>query len=278
MERPLASAGVLPLVCLDVDGTLVGSSGAPSDVLWTTAEQARSAGQRLTLCTARVAVGATRGWAERLDPDGWHVFNTGASVWCPSTGEVLTTPLPDGALDAVVRVGAARGWVVEAYAWDELAVDSDAELAVDHAKLLGIEHLRRPLDSLDGPVVRAQLVVPIDDAEEAIAATPDGCRGSGATSPSMPGAAFVSVTAAGVSKAAGITTIAERLGVAMDTVMMVGDGHNDLPALAAVGWPVAMGDADPAVIAAARLVVAAVDEDGAAEAISRAARLPGSAR
>ena len=246
-------------------------------MLWASAEQARGRGQHLTLCTAHVAVGLTRGWAERLDPDGWHVFNTGASVWRPSTGEVLTTPLPDGALDAVARVGAARGWVVEAYAWDELAVDSDAELAVDHARLLGVEHRRRPLDSLDGPVVRAQLVVPIDDADQAIAATPEGCRGSGATSPSMPSAAFVSMTAAGVSKAAGIAAVAERMGVAMGEVMMVGDGNNDLPALEAVGWPVAIGDADSAVIAAARLVVAPVDDDGAAEAISRAAQLPGSA-
>jgi hydroxymethylpyrimidine pyrophosphatase-like HAD family hydrolase len=43
--------------------------------------------------------------------------------------------------------------------------------------------------------------------------------------------------------------------------------------MAAVGWPVAIGDADPDVIAAARIVVAAVDDDGAAEAIDQSAEL-----
>jgi hydroxymethylpyrimidine pyrophosphatase-like HAD family hydrolase len=90
----------------------------------------------------------------------------------------------------------------------------------------------------------------------------------------MTEAAFVSVTAEGVSKAAGIASVADHLGASMDDVMMVGDGHNDLSAMAAVGWPVAIGDADPAVVAAARLVVAAVDDDGAAEAIDRSAHLP----
>src|SRR5688572_11767765 len=77
--RRLRSSPVLPLICLDVDGTLVGSTGSPSDELWTAAERARGRGQRLTLCTARLAAGATRDWAEQLDPDGWHVFHTGAA-------------------------------------------------------------------------------------------------------------------------------------------------------------------------------------------------------
>jgi Cof subfamily protein (haloacid dehalogenase superfamily) len=265
---------VLPLVCLDVDGTLVGSVGAPTEALWRSADRARARGQHLTLCTARVAIGPTRDWAARLDPDGLHVFHTGGALWRPATDEVVARPLPDGAVEAAARNAAEHGWVFEAYAWDELAVDSDAPLAVAHAELLGIPHRRRSLDALSSAVVRAQYVVPIDELDVALTGAPDGCTASGATSPSMPQAAFVSVTAAGVSKAAGIASVAEHLGAAMDDVMMVGDGHNDLSAMAVVGWPVAIGDADPAVVAAARLVVADVDDDGAAEAIDRSAHLP----
>ena len=70
-----------------------------------------------------------------------------------------------------------------------------------------------------------------------------------------------------------MASVADDLGASMAEFMMVGDGHNDLSAMAVVGWPVAIGDADPAVLAAARLVVAAVDDGGAAEAIDRSAEL-----
>jgi hydroxymethylpyrimidine pyrophosphatase-like HAD family hydrolase len=89
----------------------------------------------------------------------------------------------------------------------------------------------------------------------------------------MPGAAFVSITAAGVSKAEGVAAVADDLGVLVSDVMMVGDGHNDLPAIRSVGWGVAMGNAEPEVLAAARLIVASVDEHGAAQAIDASASL-----
>ncbi len=89
----------------------------------------------------------------------------------------------------------------------------------------------------------------------------------------MPGAVFVSITVDGVSKAAGVAAVAADLDVGVERVMMVGDGHNDLPAIEAVGWGVAMGNAEAEVIAASRFVVGHVDDDGAADAIDRSALL-----
>lgn len=267
------SAPVLPLICLDVDGTLVGSAGAPSETLWSAADRARERGQRLTLCTARLAAGPTRDWAVRLDPQGWHVFHTGAARWNPGSGEVRTSPLEPSAVAHCAAVGAERSWVFEAYSWDDYVVDSDARLAREHAGLLGLPYVRRPLATLSDPVVRVQFVVPAADAPAALAAAPSGTVASAATSPIMPGAVFVSITVEGVSKAAGVAAVAADLGVGVERVMMVGDGHNDLPAIEAVGWGVAMGNAEPEVIAASRFVVGHVDDDGAADAIDRSALL-----
>jgi len=264
---------VLPLICLDVDGTLVGLGGAPSAALWEAVDRALARGQHLTLCTARLAAGPTRAWAERLDPDGWHVFHTGGARWHPRTGEVRTAPLDDAVVSGCIEVAQANGWVLEAYSWDDYVVDSDDRLARDHAQLLALPFVRRPLGDLSDPIVRMQFVVPTSAAGAALASAPSGADASAATSPVMPGATFVSITAVGVSKAAAVGAVAADLGVSMADVMMVGDGHNDLPAIEAVGWGVAMGNAEPEVLSAARLTVGDVDADGAAEAIDRSAEL-----
>lgn len=270
----LASSLVVALICLDVDGTLVGSAGEPTAALWASAERARRRGQHLTLCTARLAAGPTRTWAERLDANGWHIFHTGAALWHPRTGEVDTTPLPAEALEACATVASDRGWVLEAYTWDDYAVDVEDPLAVGHARLLDLPFRRRPLDSLDGEVVRVQYVVDLALVDEAVAEAPEGTVASAATSPAMPGAAFVSITAAEVSKATGVAKVAAHVGVGLPDVMMVGDGHNDIPAIEVVGWGVAMGNAEPEVIAAARIVAGHVDADGAADIIDRSIDLP----
>lgn len=264
---PVGSDSVLALVCLDVDGTLVGSSGEPSDRLWGAAATARARGQHLTLCTARLAAGATKHWAQQLDPDGWHIFHAGAVIWRPSTGAVESSDIGAAAVAEAIATGNSNGWVVEVYSWDDYAVDSDAPLAVAHSALLELPHRRRALDSIAGPVVRVQWVINQADTELALSLAPPGCHASAATSPSMPGAAFISLTLASVSKASGIAAVAGKIGVGMGDVMMVGDGQNDVPALEAVGWPVAIGDGAPQAKAAAKVIVAAVDDEGAAEAI-----------
>lgn len=264
---------MLGLICLDVDGTLVGEAGVPSNATWAAADRARSRGQHLTLCTARLAAGSTRGWAERLDPDGWHIFHTGAARWRPSTGELRLVTLDPGAVAACEDLAQEQGWVLETYTWDDYAVDSHHQLAVDHAALLDLPFQPRPASALDGEIVRVQFVVPIDQTEKVLATVPHPLTGSAATSPAMPGAAFVSVSAPGVSKAQAIAEVARDLGCEMSQVMMVGDGHNDIPAVAAVGWGVAMGNAESELKAVARLEVADVDQDGAAEAIDRSASL-----
>lgn len=258
---------MLPLVFIDVDGTLVGSAGVPSDATWRAADRARDRGQHLALATARVALGPTWGWAQRLDPDGWHLFHNGMSLIHTGTGEIRHTPLPKAAVAELVAVAAERDWVLEIYTDHEFAVDSDAPLAVDHAKLLGVEHRRRRLDELEGTVVRAQLVVPIGDAAAARACAPPATVGYSATSPSMTGAAFVSFTAAGTTKVSGIVALAGLAGVDLAHVGMVGDGNNDAEALRAVGHGIAMGNAEPETRAAARHWVADVDADGLVEAL-----------
>jgi len=94
-----------------------------------------------------------------------------------------------------------------------------------------------------------------------------------ATSPVMPGAAFVSCTRPDVSKGAAIGRIAAEMGIGIGDVMMVGDGDNDVQALESVGHGVAMANAVPAAKAAASYEVGHVDADGLVEALALSATL-----
>jgi hydroxymethylpyrimidine pyrophosphatase-like HAD family hydrolase len=83
------------------------------------------------------------------------------------------------------------------------------------------------------------------------------------------GSAEMAVMHPGCSKASGVVTLASRLGISLSEVMALGDNNNDIQMLQAVGWGVAMGQANEAVKAAANAITESNAEDGAAQAIDR---------
>lgn len=73
----------------------------------------------------------------------------------------------------------------------------------------------------------------------------------------------------GVDKGKALLALAAQLGLAQSQVMACGDSTNDLAMLGAAGLSVAMGNACPQVLKAARVRTATNDEDGVALAIER---------
>ncbi len=258
---------MIRLVCIDVDGTLVGSNGSIPEVVWPAVERVRARGVHLALCSGRPAFGITRGFAERLDPTGWHVFQNGASVLNVATGESHSRALPHAGKLRLVARARATGRVLELYTDGDYAVESTLPRARRHAQLLGVPFRARDLLSLDGRIVRAQWVVSPEDADELVADPDPDLTLARSVSPVMPGTAFIALTAPGVSKASAVAAVAEAYRIPLEDVMMVGDAENDLGVMGIVGWPVAMGNADPAVQAAARRTVGHVDDGGLVEAL-----------
>jgi hydroxymethylpyrimidine pyrophosphatase-like HAD family hydrolase len=170
----------------------------------------------------------------------------------------------------LVERARSGGHVLELYSDTEYAVESAAAAPRAHAELLGLPFAPRAFETLSGPVVRAQWLLRHEEVTAMLARPHPELEVAPSTSPVMPETMFINMTPAGVNKASGVRTVAAAYDLSMAEVMMVGDGHNDLEALRAVGFPVAMGNAEPAVRAAARLQVGHVDEGGLVEAIAAA--------
>lgn len=261
---------MIRLVCIDVDGTLVGSAGTVDPAVWRAAARARAAGIHLAICSGRPAFGLARQYAERLDAGGWHSFQNGASVMHLASGRSRSARLAPETVAMLVARARATGRLLELYADHDYVFHGDAELARTHAALLGVPFDPRPLDSLSGPIVRAQWLVSRTESATVIGEPHPGLEVSPSTSPLMPDLHFVNLTPTGVDKATAVRAMADEYGVPLAQVMFVGDGANDAAAMRVVGHPVAMGNAEAEARDAARCSVAHVDEGGLVQALELA--------
>ncbi|EON25780.1 MULTISPECIES: HAD family hydrolase [Nocardioides] len=80
--------------------------------------------------------------------------------------------------------------------------------------------------------------------------------------------ALVEISAAGVTKASTLATLAAELGIGPDEVVAFGDMPNDLPLLEWAGTSYAMANAHPDVLALAEHVAPPNDEDGVAAVLT----------
>jgi hydroxymethylpyrimidine pyrophosphatase-like HAD family hydrolase len=99
-----------------------------------------------------------------------------------------------------------------------------------------------------------------DDFYELVSRT----LGDIATTTHSSSSALVEISAAGVTKAAGLAWHCERYGIDKSQVVAFGDMPNDIPMLTWAGHGVAMGNAHPAVKEVADEVGLTNDEDGVA--------------
>jgi len=261
---------LIHLIGIDVDGTLLGSSGDVHPEVWDATRRARAAGIHLALCSGRPAFGLALEYARGLDAEGWHVFQNGASIVDVATGKSRSVPLPVEVVRGFIARARSTGDLLELYTDAEFANETDSPLAREHARLLGVPFEVRPFESLTRPIVRAQWLLSHQQGQQMGLVPQPGLEVALSTSPLMTETTFVGITAAGVSKGSAMRAVAEEYGIPLSHVMYVGDAENDLSALQLVGHPVAMANAAPAVLKVAKHTVDHVDAGGLAEALELA--------
>ncbi len=252
------------LVALDIDGTLVGYPEVTSARVREAVRAVVDAGVPVVLATGRSVFGVYPVIETLGLGDGYAVASNGAVIFSYPPVEILSSVTFDArpAVEAVLAV------VPDALVAVEVVGDGyRVNRHFPEGEITG----RMWVESVDSlvkePVTRVIIRDPQSSAADFIRLAESlGLRG---TNYFVGYTAWLDLAPDGVSKASGLQTVAERLGVAQADVLAIGDGRNDVEMLAWAGRGVAMGQAPPEVKSAADGVTGSLDEDGAAEELGR---------
>jgi hydroxymethylpyrimidine pyrophosphatase-like HAD family hydrolase len=302
-ERRVAGAELPRLIFFDLDGTLL----APGSVL---TERTRGA-LRATLDRGVTLALATGGFSHRalqlareIDEGRgatWTMTHNGGAVWDPGGSLVSHTPMPVGAMRAVLRTAGARVWCVyealrgkggtvvyyagrhrhnlDHFVWGP----RPAESAPDARKALapGVERRRRePSDEELSGVLGCWLIGTPKALRELDGRVEEGALLGArylhwsqrlAQILNQPRLQLVGrdVGALGISKGAAAERLCARLGVDAKEAAAFGDADNDVEMLELVGTAVAMRNATARVQAVADEVAPPNTEDGVAQTLER---------
>ena len=262
---------MIPLIILDLDGTIIGSSGHVDDCVWKAVEKARGAGVRFAVCTGRPCFGVAQKVAKRLGPTTPHIFQNGAQIAYASGENVKVFALKEAAARSLVNQSRRSNLTLELYSPTTLFIERKTPVSEAHAKMIGVNAIVRDLYDVveNEPVVRAQWLLKTGEEEEA-SLEDDTLQTSTATSPALEGTLFVSITHKEVSKGEATRLLAQTMRLDLEDIVGVGDSLGDIPMLDAVGYPVVMGNAPEQLKERYETVAGDVDKCGVVPVIEQA--------
>jgi hydroxymethylpyrimidine pyrophosphatase-like HAD family hydrolase len=273
------SCATIGLVATDLDGTLLRDDKTISPRTVATLRRLTSAGIHFVLVTGRPVRWLARVYGQ-LGLQVPAICANGAVVYDPEADEILRTdPLAPERLAEVCRRLRAEipgvRFAVEIADSREMRHEQAYAFRGEpdpHVRVLG-----SPDELYAVPAVKL-LVRGEDPGEDPGDGRPDtgifaarvaACVTGLAEATHSTDAGLVEISAAGITKAAGLAWLSERLGVRADDVVAFGDMPNDLPMLAWAGRSVAVANAHSSVRAAADDIAGSNEDDGVAAYLDR---------
>ncbi|HUW32380.1 MAG TPA: HAD family hydrolase [Planctomycetota bacterium] len=257
------------LLVLDLDGTLLHSSGVLSPEAIRTIERCREAGITVVIATARPPR-SSRMFYEQLRLNTPSIHYNGALICNFTTGEMLLhRPIP-GALaaelhDAALQLDPAA--VISLEVCDKWYMNRKMTAFKTETERIGFkpDHIGNLRQFFREPVTKVLISFPTVGVHVAWPKLGDIFDGRLSLTKAEEG--IIQIMNGGVSKGSAVQFLMERLGVRPVETAAIGDAPNDIPMFQAVGLSIAMGNAYPETKAAAKHVTLTNDENGAAAAI-----------
>ena len=265
------------VVALDIDGTIfTGGHGTASNTVDETISPALreavdrvvDAGVHVVLATGRSTFGITRVLdllgLPRDDGKAFTVASNGSVTFSYRPVELLTTVT----FDASTIVRMLLEHVPDALvAVEEIGVGYRVNRHFPEGEITGEMMLQSVEELVAEPVTRVVIRDPSASEQDFVElAEKVGLHGINYY---IGWTAWLDLAPQGVSKASGLQSVCERLGVSAEDVLAIGDGRNDIEMLQWARRGVAMGQAPLEVQEAADFVTETVDADGAAMELAR---------
>ena len=252
----------------DLDGTMLPDGNVVSAENIAAVRRAVEAGVTVTIATGRMFEAALP-VARALGVDVPIISYNGGLIKSPS-GRVYEEHTVDPALaHDIIAFCKERGWYIQSYSGGVLryveACD-ESRFYENSQKLTGetvgwdglFAHTEGNCKLL---LVTKALSVTLSRAEAVLAAF--GERVDVTRSADC----LIEIVPKGLSKASALRSLAEKLGIAIEETMAIGDAYNDLPMLKAAGKSIAMGNAFPEVKEVTDYETLTCEENGLAAAI-----------
>lgn len=268
-------AQVYRMAAFDMDGTLLNSEHQITPGVQAALHEAAAAGKVLALNTGR-------NYSELQEylavlPDVRYINSiSGAMVLDMVTGETIyeATLPPEQVLallelteryDVGIQLMTRVNYVETHFMQDMARYQMETFEAQFHANATPLEDLRAFYRSAPFPVNKVNIYHRNAGQRSRMKARIRAAGLAFTTKDALAGSLEVSPN--GIHKGVGLQALADRLGISMEEVIVVGDWDNDREALEVAGLPIAMGNAMPDIKAICKAEVADCDHDGCAEVV-----------
>ncbi len=258
------------LLAIDIDGTLINDRKEVTREVNEAIQEAKRKGVKVVICTGR-PIGGVHGFIEELDlHDQYVVTFNGALVQHSETKEVASE-ISLAHEDLMTLYGVSQELKTSMHFFDSQRIYTPnkdiSSYTVVESFVNGVPLHYREMEEIPSDILipKIMFVGEPECLEKTIAAIPATLKEQYTMVRSAP--FFYEILHPSVSKGNAVKLLAEKLGIAREEVICIGDGENDLTMIEYAGCGVAMGNAEESVKEIAQFHTRSNNEHGVAYAI-----------